>query len=87
MRPPGDPIERIVFEGLRARGVEFRVDGQGGYSGLDFYVPEMDLHIEVKQFNSPRIAEQMSRFPNVIVIQGEAAARAFVALITPPAPR
>jgi len=38
--------------------------------GLDFYLPDFDLYIEVKRFHSPRIGEQMSRHPNVIAIQG-----------------
>lgn len=42
---------------------------------LDFYLPDCDLHIECKQFHSERIAEQMSRAPNVLAVQGIEAAR------------
>lgn len=38
--------------------------------GLDFYLPDFDLYIEVKRFHSPRIGEQMGRYENVIAIQG-----------------
>ncbi len=37
---------------------------------LDFYLPIYDLHIEVKGGETPRIAKQLARDPNVIVVQG-----------------
>lgn len=36
-------------------------------------IPTEDVHIEVKRFHSPRVAEQMARAENVIVAQGEKA--------------
>lgn len=50
-------------------------------SGLDFFLPGLDVYVEVKQFHSPRISEQMSRKPNVIVIQGMGAMEAFATLL------
>lgn len=76
-----DPIEIIVAAALDAAGVRYVTGDQPGGVGLDFYLPDLNLHIEVKQFHSPRIAEQMSRAGNVIAIQGEAAARWFAAQI------
>lgn len=75
-----DPVEEIVAEGLRRAEIEFRVDDN--VSGLDFYLPGLDVYIEVKQHHSARIAEQMSRRPNVIAVQGMHAARKFVEMIT-----
>jgi hypothetical protein len=65
-----DPVERIIADALEARGIAYRHE----QNGLDFYLPEHDLYIEVKRMHSPRIAEQMSRAPNVIAVQGMDAA-------------
>lgn len=72
-----DPIEKIIAEALDSRGFEYVCDGEGETKGLDFYLQRYDLYIEVKQFHTDRVAEQMSRAKNVICIQGEGAARAF----------
>ncbi|MGO1079713.1 hypothetical protein [Inquilinus sp. CA228] len=84
-RPPilDDPMETIIAAALDAAGIAYkhdRVDAKAS-QGLDFYLPEMDLYIEVKQFHSDRIAEQMSRAPNVIAIQGIGAAVAFARML------
>lgn len=73
-----DPMERMVEHALHAAGLEYVTD-QGGQNpaGLDFYLPQSDVHIEVKRFHSDRISDQMSRAPNVIAVQGEAAIRFF----------
>lgn len=75
------PVEQIVERALEKKGVEFVTETDPRALRLDFFVPEFDLHIEVKQFHTPRIAEQMSRAANVIVIQGILAARAFDLLL------
>jgi hypothetical protein len=73
-----DPIEAIVANALRGAGLDFTTgDGGGNAADLDFYLTGYDVHIEVKQFHSPRIAKQMARAPNVIAIQGRAAAEWF----------
>ena len=81
-----DPVESIVADALDRAGYSYRIDGQGETRNLDFYLPELDLYIEVKQFHSDRIAEQMSRAENVIAIQGVGAARAFARMISPTPP-
>lgn len=78
--PSADPCERIIAEALNDAGVNFH-RGDDAYPHLDFYLPDLDLHIEVKQFHSDRIADQMGRAANVIAIQGIAACLAFEALI------
>lgn len=76
-----DPVERAVAEGLQKAGIKF----QHGLShpNLDFYLPDLDIHIECKRAFTPRITEQMSRFDRVIVIQSLEAARAFAKWISP----
>lgn len=71
-----DPMEQIIAEALRSSGTPFVTD-QGGANpaGLDFFLPDENLHIEVKRFHSHRIAEQMSRVDNVVAVQGEHAVR------------
>jgi hypothetical protein len=71
-----DPMEALIADALESAGVMFVTD-YGGHSpaGLDFFLPEQDVHIEVKRFHSERIAEQMARAPNVIAVQGETAVR------------
>lgn len=76
-----DPIEEIVMIGLDAAGIKYRVGGQNE-TGLDFDLASPLVSIEVKQFHSDRIAEQMSRAPNVIAIQGREAAKFFALLLS-----
>lgn len=66
-----DPMEAAFEDTCRRYGVLFERDDIR--SGLDFYLPAFDCYVEVKQFHSDRIAEQMSRKENVIAIQGKAA--------------
>lgn len=77
-----DPMEEMVGRALAAAGVRFTTPAEtrpapGSSHTLDFHLLDYDLYIEVKQFHSDRIAEQMSRAPNVIAIQGRAAAEWF----------
>lgn len=78
-----DPIEAIVAEALSKAGIRYlHENDRKGDLALDFYLPELDTYIEVKQFHSDRIARQMAQAPNVIAIQGRDAAKAFAAMIT-----
>lgn len=75
-------MEKLIADALDAANVRYVTDFAGrNPTGLDFYLPGTDVHIEVKQFHSPRIAEQMSRAPNVIAVQGEKAVRFMAYLI------
>ena len=77
------PMERRVNDALEQAGVMFVHESQDNKAtnGLDFYLPHLNLYIEVKQFHTDRIAEQMSRVDNVIAVQGEYAVNAFCALL------
>lgn len=77
---PTDPMERKVLAALRELQTPIAMDSNTP-PHLDFYLPEFDVHIEVKQFHSDRIAEQMSRVDNVIVIQGLIAAEFFASIV------
>lgn len=77
MRAITDPMELLIAEALEAAGVEYEYERLG----LDFYLPALDLFIEVKRFHSPRIAGQMERAENVIAVQGLTAVQTMSALI------
>ena len=79
----GDPMEKIVRDALAWSPLIFVEEPHPDAKGLDFYLPTLDIHIEVKQFHTDRIAEQMSRAPNVIAIQGLPAAKFFAQMLTP----
>lgn len=70
-----DPVERVIAYALSDVGLKF-IHG-GPHPALDFYLPDFDLHIECKRASTPRIAEQMSRFDRVIVVQSLEAALIF----------
>jgi hypothetical protein len=75
-------MERLIEAALRERGLDFiGEDHPLNVAKLDFYLPRLDLYIEVKRMHLPRIAEQMARGANVIAIQGEGAVRAFVEML------
>lgn len=68
----------LIEAALLEAGIRFIADtgaGVGNASRLDFSLPDYGIEIEVKRFHSLRIAEQMSRAPNVIAAQGEVAVR------------
>lgn len=75
-----DPMERILEAALREAGAAF---GQGpeNMHRLDFHLTGPNVAVEVKQMHSPRIAEQMSRVPDVVAVQGRAAVEWLAGLI------
>jgi hypothetical protein len=75
-----DPMERMIAEALDEACIAYSVEGENGQR-LDFYLPEHELFIEVKQFHSDRIASQLRDTPNVIVAQGRPAVTALAALL------
>ena len=67
-----DPMERIVEQALRDARISY-VPDRDVEAALDFFLPDFDVHIEVKRLHTDRVAVQMARAENVIVAQGEAA--------------
>ena len=82
----GCPLEKAVGDALDAAGIVFLHESWGDpvTAELDFYVPDWNSHIEIKRFHTDRIAGQMSRSENVIVLQGENAVSAFCRLLKGP---
>ena len=78
-----DPLENIVAAALERSGTRFihETEDNKRTMGLDFYLPDIDVHIEVKQFHSDRISKQMSRADNVIALQGHFAVAAFCTML------
>jgi len=78
-----DPMEQLIEDGLRAGGFRFVREGEvkGANQTLDFYLPDLGIYIECKQFHSPRIADQMTRAPNIIVAQGRPAVQMLASLL------
>ncbi len=79
---PGDPVEKVIFDALVAAEIEFVTELDPRARWLDFYLPGFDLHIEVKQFHSPRSGAQIERSNNVILVVGMEAARTLASFIT-----
>lgn len=77
-----DPMEREIEEALIFAGVPYQLEHEmpDGHK-LDFHLPDHDVAIEVKRFHTPRLADQMARYPNVIAVQGDKAVRAMANLI------
>lgn len=75
-------VEKIIADALTTSRISFVTENDMmNAANLDFYLPRYDVYIEVKSFHSDRIAEQMKRARNVIVIQGEAAAQFFAEML------
>ena len=65
-----NPLEQLIADALMEADVAFKHESEGGTKNLDFYLPNLDVYIEVKGGHSDRISEQMSRDFNVIAVQG-----------------
>lgn len=71
-RRPRDLIKAEIFDGLVTAGIVFTQEGEPGHPDhrLDFDLPDHGIAIECKFDHTPRIADQLSRQRNIIVIQG-----------------
>lgn len=78
---PKDPMERAVAAALDAAAITWVDENDQRALGLDFFLPDFDIHIEVKQMHSDRVVDQTARVKNIIVIQGLDAARAFARML------
>lgn len=76
------PLEAKLAASLAAVGITFQRDcDPGGTPGnLDFHLGN-DVSIEVKGAHSPRIAAQLGKVHNAIVLQGSASVDFFCALL------
>ena len=84
MRKYNDHLEEQLGNALESAGIEFVHESESGNSnnGIDFYLPNQNVYIEVKQYHTTRIGAQMGRKDEVIAIQGKEALKFFIALIS-----
>lgn len=84
-RRHADPVEAVITAALKRAGIAYRRNvwpwPAETERRLDFYLPDLDLYIEVTRMHTPRKIEQLKGLENVLLIQGLPAARAFIALL------
>lgn len=81
-----DPLEKQFVAILDAAAIGYiRPDrDHDDPTTLDFYLPDLDLYIELKQYHSDRITRQLANLPensNALVLIGRNSVHAFRAFI------
>jgi len=76
-----DHLEKKLASALDEAGIEFIYETESKEQGLDFYLPEFDVYIEVKQYHADRISRQMKSKDNVIALQGKKSVDLFVTML------
>ncbi|MEM9129933.1 MAG: hypothetical protein AAGA97_09470 [Pseudomonadota bacterium] len=76
-----DPIERIISDALKEADIQYVSENHPDAKSLDFYLTKYHVHIEVKQFHTPRTAKQIERSDDIILVVGRNAASTFAELI------
>ncbi len=76
-----DHLEKKVAEALDGAGIDFVYEKENRTQILDFYLPQYDVYIEVKQYHSDRISKQMKLRDNVIAVQGIKAVNTIVSIL------
>lgn len=76
-----DNLEKSIAEALEKSGIDFIHESENKLQQLDFYLPSLDVYIEVKQYHSERISKQMSYKDNVIAVQGKYSVAFLIQLI------
>jgi hypothetical protein len=76
-----DHLEEMLHNALKEAGIEAIHESEGAI--LDFYLPKYETYIEVKQYHSDRIAKQMTKADNIIVLQGKKSVELFIKLLKP----
>lgn len=79
------PEETLIAEALKEAGIVFERD----IKNLDFFLPDYGVFIESKggqakagTQQAEKLVKQLARDPNIILIQGYKATKAFVSIIT-----
>lgn len=57
-----DPLEKLL--------AKYLPNFEHEKNGLDFYLTDEGIYIEVKQFHTDRVNEQLKRDKNIILVQG-----------------
>ena len=68
------PLEAEIESALKHAGIEYLTE-ESNPTHMDFYLPALDIHIEVKGGFTSRVIRQMHRADNVIVAQGQTAVK------------
>lgn len=71
------PLEDEVGRALERAGIKFSTNQR-----LDFYLPDFDIYLEVKRYDTPRVLSQLESQENIILIQGKKSVAAFVNLLS-----
>ncbi len=80
-----DPLERIIADALERINVAYihELMDSEATSGPDFYLPDLDLYIEVKAFDAgDRTVRQLKGRTNILLVQGRDAAIGLASLLT-----
>lgn len=69
-----DPMEKLINEGLTVGEYIFTHEGEKGTGPqLDFRLTDLGVSVEVKRFYSDRAVRQLSKYEDVILVQGKKA--------------
>lgn len=78
-----DTLEQSIANALNDAYIDFIHESENPHQGLDFYLPEYDVFLEVKKFHSDRISRQMASRDNVIAVQGVKAVNFLISILKP----
>lgn len=74
-------LELEVANVLTDNGIEFIHESQLPGQSLDFFLPQFNVYLEVKEYYSERSSKQLQRSDDIILIQGKKALYAFLAMV------
>lgn len=73
-----DHLEKMLGNFFIENNILFVHESQNKAQGLDFYLPDYYIYIEVKQFHADRVAKQLAAQDNVILLQGRKTVEFFI---------
>ena len=81
------PLEKKFVSLLEESGIAYTRPENDARdpTNLDFHLTDFNIYVEVKQFHTPRIADQLERVPersSALVLVGPKSVEAFVSLVT-----
>ncbi len=76
-----DHLEQKIGEALFEAEIGFTHGSESKGQRLDFHLTDDDIYIEVKQYHSERIADQLKVADNIVVVQGRKSVDFMAAMI------
>jgi hypothetical protein len=76
-----DNLEKEIAELLDIMKINYIHESVNNGSSLDFYLPDFNVYIEVKQFHTDRSLRQLVSRDNIILIQGKGSVEFLKAII------